>query len=141
MANPDHARPEEVAAIAAGWDDDQLECRLDRHDFRPLDAHFDDADGTFTRVRRCHRCYTDEHLIRSQRTGAKVRRWLDYSNTKDGYLFPAGTGRATTSSNDVMWLELFNRMQAQAAKKAAAKKTAGRKTPAKKAGSRKRRAA
>lgn len=129
---PAHARPEDVADHArSSWDDELLECRMDRHDYRPLDASINEQEGTFTRVRRCSRCYTEEHLLRSLRTGEKIHRRLDYSNTKEGYLLPAGTGRMTTSSNNEVWREYFNRLKAaQAARKKTARKRATKKRAA-----------
>ena len=110
----DLAQPDDIAGIAAdAWDDDLLECRLDRHTFTQLDARIDERDGTYTRVRRCPRCLTDEHLIRSIRTGERVKRWLDYSGTREGYLLPKGTGRMNAAAGAAVWLELFARMGAK----------------------------
>lgn len=107
---PQYANPDDVADIAANhWDDDLIECRLDRHSYRQLNAAFNEREGTFTRVRRCVRCHVEEHLERSIRTGEKLRRRLDYSGAKEGYLLPKGTGRITTSAMNAVWLESFYR--------------------------------
>lgn len=118
-ALPHHANPDEVANLAADWDDDMIECRLDRHTWTRLNAGFDHKEGTWFRVRRCPRCHTDEHVLRSLRTGEKLRKWLDYSNTKEGYLLPKGTGRMTSSATNTVWLELFKRTDRPARKVAA----------------------
>lgn len=109
-----HANPDDVARAAAGWDDDMLECREGHHDFSPqsqLDAGFDDDEKTFFRVRRCPRCLTEQHKIWSQRTGERLRSWLDYSGTKEGYLLPKGTGRITSSARTMVALEMMHRLR------------------------------
>jgi hypothetical protein len=110
----DHARPEEVAAIASGWSDHQLDCRVDRHDLRPLDASFNEEENTFTRTRRCRRCGVEQLQVWSARTGEILQRKMDYSGTDD-YLMPKGTGVITDSSRNAIRLELLGRLQREAA--------------------------
>lgn len=111
MALPHHARPEDVAAIAANWDDDLVECRTDRHKWEKLTSEVNRPEDTWTRIRWCPNCHTEEHHMRSITTGRKVGRgkWLDYTNTVEGYLFPKGTGRMTESAIAEVWRERIGR--------------------------------
>lgn len=112
----DHARPDVVASIATDWSDEYIECRVDRHDFRPLDASYDPEEQTFTRVRRCRRCHADQGQLWSARSGEVLRRWMDYSGA-EGYLLPPGTGVVTASSRNAIRLEMFHRLVSNSGQK------------------------
>lgn len=106
---PDHARPEDVAAFAAGWDDSLIECRVDRHLWKPLDAGYSPEDQVYERTQRCPRCLVERHQIISLRTGQMLKNVVSYKQT-DGYLMPKGTGYLTSASRDAIRLEMFSRL-------------------------------
>lgn len=123
---PPLARPEDVAAHAhATWDDDMIQCRMKgRHDPQPLGAAINDKDGTWEETRRCPRCGTEEREVRSLRTGARISRKTDYSNAKDGYRLPKGSGLMTAAARDAIWLEYFSRAQPASPKRSRRRKAA-----------------
>lgn len=104
-----NARLEDIEAIASEWSDAHIECRMDRHDFRSLDAGYSPREQVYERTRRCTRCHVEEYLMVSLRSGEVLKRSLNYKPT-EGYLLPKGTGRLTTGSRNTIRLEMYSRL-------------------------------
>lgn len=95
--------------IAASWNDQYIECRMDRHDLKPLSVKHDRENHVVERSRLCTRCGTEVNTWIAVNTGEIVKRWNDYSRA-EGYLRPKGSGRMSVEGNNVVRREFVSRL-------------------------------
>lgn len=101
MAEMKYAAPKDVRKMAQTWDQDQLECRLYGHDWKPQRANQDGKTLLIAVVQLCPRCDSERHQEISGRTGAVFAQWIDYG---EGYLMQ-GMGRIGSDGRNVLRLE------------------------------------
>jgi len=105
MAEQTRAAVEDVQKAARAWDQDQLECRMYGHSWRPMSARRDHAVNLIKAVYECYRCGTERHQELNGRTGHVYAQWYVYG---PDYLMK-GLGRITGDGRDVLRLETITR--------------------------------
>lgn len=105
MAEFARASIDDVRRAAEGWDEDQLECRMNRHTWSPSQARHDRTVNLIKVVQICHRCDSQRHQEIHGSTGALFSQWYVYG---EGYL-TKGIGRISGDGRDTLRLETVMR--------------------------------
>lgn len=106
MAEHTSASADDVRRAAEGWDEDQLECRMYAHSWRPHTAQRDKRVNLIKVVQICQRCDTQKHQEINSNTGEVFASWYVYG---EGYL-SKGIGRITGDGRNVLRLEAVGRI-------------------------------
>jgi hypothetical protein len=97
------ATPEQVKELVREWPRAYVECRMDRHEFRPSTAtHYPSLRYIYV-IRLCHRCRAERHEQISDQTGELFDSQYRYNNAP-GYLIK-GRGRIVGAARDQLRLE------------------------------------
>lgn len=99
------ATPEQVVELAAEWPAAYVECRIDKHEWRPSTARHYPGFRYFHVVKVCHRCRTEKH----QEIGEAGQLYASSYRYPTGYL-TNGRGRIIGDSRDALRLESIKRM-------------------------------
>lgn len=102
---PRFAEPHEVEHLARGWSEDQLQCRIYGHVWRPLRATFHTEYRFYYTVQVCPRCESERHSELSER-GHVASTWIKYAA---GYL-AEHVGRIAGDGKDVLRLSALQRV-------------------------------
>lgn len=101
MAEQTRASVDDVRRAAEGWDEDQLHCRMNRHDWEPSQARRDASVNLIKIVEICSRCDSEKHQEINGTTGLQFSQWYVYA---EGYL-TKGMGRISGDGRDTLRLE------------------------------------
>lgn len=99
------ATRDEVIEMAGQWPAAYVECRLDRHEWRPSVARHYPGFRYFHVIKICHRCKTEKH----QEIGENGQLFSSTYRYPTGYLSD-GKGRIVGDARDALRLESVKRL-------------------------------
>jgi hypothetical protein len=100
----EQASRDQVVELAREWPAAYVECRMDRHEWRPSSAKHYPGFRYFHVIKVCHRCRTEKH----QEIGEAGQLFASTYRYPTGYL-TNGRGRIIGDARDALRLESIKR--------------------------------